>query len=335
MRNVKYSSIGGCALFSGMFAVKLGVNTNLLTTYGSDINELQCGLITRGKKTLHTGEYRPVFPRNLSEVSLDSSGDKVKLTIINIGKMSTCSTSICIFQSGVGAKYISGAIVYNMAPNIEGGDIVGSKIYLCHPNAYLLCPTMDEFAEDVTKSIRDCDPLSIISLDAQGCVRKVASNGHEYYAEWRNVARHLKYLDIIKMNEFEAQYAFGFSTIREVNRKNWYHVLHSVIDKIGSMAEQYNKRLIFMITLGSDGMLVGIGKWHLAYIEPFKVNEVDPFGAGDSCHVAFVKKTNRYWRATNHYRRRLRQGMSISDVFVCGRRFGRARDRVPLSIFGG
>ena len=130
----------------------------------------------------------------------------------------------------------------------------------------------DDFSIDVLKCLSS---KGILSVDAQGYLREV--RGEKVYpVDWQNKLEALKYIDILKVNEHEAEVLTGFKDLRKAAIQ---------------LAEWGVKEVL--LTLGSMGSLIyAEGMFH--EIPAYPPNEiVDATGCGDTYAMGYLYMRNQ------------------------------------------
>ena len=130
----------------------------------------------------------------------------------------------------------------------------------------------DDFSIDVLKCLSS---KGILSVDAQGYLREV--RGEKVFAvDWQNKLEALKYIDILKVNEHEAEVLTGFKDLKKA---------------AAQLAEWGVKEVL--LTLGSMGSLIyAEGQFHeIPAYPPHEV--VDATGCGDTYAMGYLYMRNK------------------------------------------
>ena len=130
----------------------------------------------------------------------------------------------------------------------------------------------DDFSIDVLKYL---STKGILSVDAQGYLREV--RGEKVYpVDWQNKIEALKYIDILKVNEHEAEVLTGYKDLRKAAIQ---------------LAEWGVKEVL--LTLGSMGSLIyAEGQFHeIPAYPPHEV--VDATGCGDTYSMGYLYMRNK------------------------------------------
>jgi len=127
----------------------------------------------------------------------------------------------------------------------------------------------DDFSIDVIKYLSERGTLVV---DAQGYLREV--RGEKVYAiDWENKMEALKYIDILKVNEYEISVLTGIEDVHEACKKLVEWGVKEVLLTLGS----------FGSTIYADGKFYDIPAY-----EP--LNVVDATGCGDTYVMGYVYK---------------------------------------------
>lgn len=127
----------------------------------------------------------------------------------------------------------------------------------------------DDFSLDVLRYLSDKGTLVV---DAQGYLREVRDQ-HVYPVDWHSKLEALRYVDILKVNEYEVETLTGTKDLHEGARR---------------LAEWGVREVL--LTLGSYGSIIyADGVFHeIPAYEPLKV--VDATGCGDTYVMGYVYK---------------------------------------------
>ena len=127
----------------------------------------------------------------------------------------------------------------------------------------------DDFSLDVVKYLFT---KGTVVMDAQGYLRKV-HDGKVYACDWENKFEFFKYIDILKVNEYEVEVLTGKTDLHEAAQQ---------------LADWGIKEVL--LTLGSYGSIVLVdGKFYdIPAYEPLSI--VDATGCGDTYVMGYVYK---------------------------------------------
>ena len=127
----------------------------------------------------------------------------------------------------------------------------------------------DDFPIDVVKYLSN---KGVVVMDAQGFLRNV-KDGNVYPCDWHNKFEFFKYIDILKVNEYEVEVLTGIKDLHQAALQ---------------LAEWGIKEVL--LTLGSYGSIVLVdGKFYdIDAYEPLSV--VDATGCGDTYVMGYVYK---------------------------------------------
>lgn len=130
----------------------------------------------------------------------------------------------------------------------------------------------DDFSLDVVKLLSGKGKLAV---DAQGYLREV--RGEQVYpTDWKDKREALKYIDILKVNEHEAEVLTGFKDFKQVALQ---------------LAEWGVKEVL--LTLGSLGSIIyAEGTFYKIPAYPAK-NVVDATGCGDTYSMGYLYMRNK------------------------------------------
>lgn len=130
----------------------------------------------------------------------------------------------------------------------------------------------DDFSLDVVKLLSGKGKLAV---DAQGYLREV--RGEQVYpTDWKNKREALKYIDILKVNEHEAEVLTGFKDFKQAALQ---------------LAEWGVKEVL--LTLGSLGSIIyAEGTFYKIPAYPAK-NVVDATGCGDTYSMGYLYMRNK------------------------------------------
>ena len=130
----------------------------------------------------------------------------------------------------------------------------------------------DDFSLDVVKLLSGKGKLAV---DAQGYLREV--RGEQVYpTDWKDKREALKYIDILKVNEHEAEVLTGFKDFKQAALQ---------------LAEWGVKEVL--LTLGSLGSIIyAEGKFYKIPAYPAK-NVVDATGCGDTYSMGYLYMRNK------------------------------------------
>lgn len=130
----------------------------------------------------------------------------------------------------------------------------------------------DDFSLDVVKLLSGKGKLAV---DAQGYLREV--RGEQVYpTDWKDKREALKYIDILKVNEHEAEVLTGFKDFKQAALQ---------------LAEWGVKEVL--LTLGSLGSIIyAEGTFHKIPAYPAK-NVVDATGCGDTYSMGYLYMRNK------------------------------------------
>ena len=130
----------------------------------------------------------------------------------------------------------------------------------------------DDFSLDVFKHL---SAKGILSVDAQGYLREV--RGEKVYAiDWKNKRDFLKYVDILKVNEFEIESLTGYSDVKKAALQ---------------LADWGVKEVC--ITLGSYGSVIYADKTFFV-IPAYPISKVvDATGCGDTYSTGYLYKRSQ------------------------------------------
>ncbi len=130
----------------------------------------------------------------------------------------------------------------------------------------------DDFSLDVIKYLSE---KGILSVDAQGYLREVRDE-KVYPVDWNGKEEALKYIDILKVNEHEAEVLTGSSDYQEAAKK---------------LAKWGVKEVL--LTLGSEGSLIHAdGKFYKIPAYP-PTEVVDATGCGDTYMLGYLYMRNK------------------------------------------
>ena len=130
----------------------------------------------------------------------------------------------------------------------------------------------DDFSIDVLKYL---STKGVLSVDAQGYLREV--RGEKVYpVDWENKIEALQYIDILKVNEHEAEVLTGYKDLKKAAIQ---------------LAEWGVKEVL--LTLGSMGSLIyAEGKFHeIPAYPPHEV--IDATGCGDTYSMGYLYMRNK------------------------------------------
>lgn len=130
----------------------------------------------------------------------------------------------------------------------------------------------DDFSLDVVKLLSGKGKLAV---DAQGYLREV--RGEQVYpTDWKDKREALKYIDILKVNEYEAEVLTGFKDFKQAALQ---------------LAEWGVKEVL--LTLGSLGSIIyAEGTFYKIPAYPAK-NVVDATGCGDTYSMGYLYMRNK------------------------------------------
>ena len=130
----------------------------------------------------------------------------------------------------------------------------------------------DDFSLDVVKLLSGKGKLAV---DAQGYLREV--RGEQLYpTDWKDKREALKYIDILKVNEYEAEVLTGFKDFKQAALQ---------------LAEWGVKEVL--LTLGSLGSIIyAEGTFYKIPAYPAK-NVVDATGCGDTYSMGYLYMRNK------------------------------------------
>ena len=130
----------------------------------------------------------------------------------------------------------------------------------------------DDFSLDVVKLLSGKGKLAV---DAQGYLREV--RGEQVYpTDWKDKREALKYIDILKVNEYEAEVLTGFKDFKQAALQ---------------LAEWGVKEVL--LTLGSLGSIIyAEGTFYKIPAYPTK-NVVDATGCGDTYSMGYLYMRNK------------------------------------------
>ena len=130
----------------------------------------------------------------------------------------------------------------------------------------------DDFSLDVVKFLSQ---KGILSVDAQGYLREV--RGEKVYpVDWKDKKEALKYIDILKVNEHEAEVLTGYNDLKQAAIQ---------------LAEWGVKEVL--LTLGSMGSIIyAEGEFHRIPAYPPK-EVVDATGCGDTYSMGYLYMRNK------------------------------------------
>lgn len=130
----------------------------------------------------------------------------------------------------------------------------------------------DDFPLDVVKLLAR---KGVLAVDAQGYLREVKGE-HVYPTDWKEKKEALKYIDILKVNEHEAEVLTGFKDYKQAALQ---------------LAEWGVKEVL--LTLGSSGSLIyESGKFHKIPAYP-PTEVVDATGCGDTYVLGYLYMRNK------------------------------------------
>ena len=137
---------------------------------------------------------------------------------------------------------------------------------------HLGCLLSDDFSLDVVKLLSSKGKLAV---DAQGYLREV--RGEQVYpTDWKDKREALKYIDILKVNEHEAEVLTGFKDFKQAALQ---------------LAEWGVKEVL--LTLGSLGSIIyAEGTFYKIPAYPAK-NVVDATGCGDTYSMGYLYMRNK------------------------------------------
>lgn len=230
-----------------------------------------------------------------------------------------------IFVLNLHDRYTIGVIIHRL------GDIMPEDI----PKPYLkargvhIGPLVGEVPLKTVKYIREKNPKAVISLDAQGYIRKLKSihavSNQEIeklkgeglteadisawkagdveivdLGSWEGFDSFLKYVDILKMNMFEAEKIVG-SFLYELMGKDESTDPNFYMGKLEEEAKITNSDAIFIITLAEKGALISFKKGNkrkrllmeAAPVLVKKPEDMDTTGGGDSYSAAFLSEYSK------------------------------------------
>ena len=130
----------------------------------------------------------------------------------------------------------------------------------------------DDFSIDVLKYL---STKGILSVDAQGYLREV--KGEKVYpVDWQNKLEALKYIDILKVNEHEAEVLTGYKDLK----------------KAAVQLSEWGVKEV-LLTLGSMGSLI-YAEGQFFEIPAYPPHEVvDATGCGDTYSMAYLYMRNK------------------------------------------
>ncbi len=204
-------------------------------------------------------------------------------------------------------------VVEHRLPEIKPEDVPDS--YLSARGIHI-GPLFGEVPLETVKHLHD-NTNAVITLDAQGYIRHLTpfskleqdaveglkdngatpeerarwmSNDSELVtlAPWEEIGEFAKYVDVLKMNEFEAVTCAGIADEGDSRE--------SVEKAMGLLEEKLapkNKDLVLMVTMGGDGLLLSFekhGRRVREYVRPAPATVVDTTGAGDTTAAAFLRE---------------------------------------------
>ena len=177
-------------------------------------------------------------------------------------------------------------------------------------------PLFGEVPLETVKYIHD-NSDAVITLDAQGYIRHLTNfsklekdavegmkdngatpedrarwvtNDSELVtlSPWEEIGEFAKYVDVLKMNEFEAVTCAGIADEGD-SRESVEKAMGLLEDKLAPQ----NKDLVLMVTMGGDGLLLSFekhGRRVREYVRPAPATVVDTTGAGDTTAAAFLRE---------------------------------------------
>lgn len=280
-----YTSLGGNALFTALPSVALGAATTIFGNMGHGDIGLS---MTKGISDFNISNFEPIFPNSLAELNIFSRKYNRLLYLDKIRNIDGAG-NIAFIKPKTEYSSFSETYIYSLAPILDEYFALKYMQFFVQCDAILFCPVNGEVSVRLIKLIRKYCKKSFLSIDMQGTVRQVGTDRKEYYTAITEIQDYIANVDFIKLNDIEAQYAFGIKNPVPATKLNWYTVLGKSIGKILHYANNYNPNLIFMITLGSEGLILGMSSRQIILINALPSNVIDHLGAGDAAHAAFVK----------------------------------------------
>jgi len=151
--------------------------------------------------------------------------------------------------------------------NVNTGAVITSMPANLAPKAIHLGAVMGELSLELLSHLPD----TLVSIDAQGVLRKRAEDGSTILSMNETAARFFKRADILKFSIEEAKAASS-----ELDPASAASMLR---DEYGG---------IVFVTLGEKGAYLADGT--VSFVPAFHANTVDPTGAGDTFCAAFLSE---------------------------------------------
>ena len=280
-----YTSLGGNALFTALSSVSLGVTTTVFGNMGHEDMEVYK---TEGLSDLISNKYEPIFPNSFNELYIFSKEHNGQLHLEGINHIDGLGNVVFI-KSKTDYSSSSDTYIYSLAPRLDEYFVINNMHILAEFDAILLCPVNGEVSGKLVKVIRECCKNSFLTIDMQGTVRQVGIDRKEYSTFVPEIQDYISNVDFIKLNDIEAQYAFGIKIPIPVTRSNWHTILRYPIEQILHYTKTCNPDLIFMITFGAEGLIIITDSRKIIFIKALPSTVIDHLGAGDAAHAAFVK----------------------------------------------
>ncbi|MHB1350325.1 MAG: PfkB family carbohydrate kinase [Desulfobulbaceae bacterium] len=279
-----YTSLGGNALFTALSSVALCANTTIFGNMGCnniELFKLQKNIDFKAVK------FESIFPNSIDDLITFSQTNNGLLHLEGINSLDIIG-NILLIKAKNEYNSFPDTYVYSLSPQIDYDFLLKYMHIFTNCDAIMLCPVLGEIHAPLVKFMRRHCQNSFITIDLQGVVRRVDSDKHEYHASVEEIEGYINSTDFIKFNDLEVQHALGLMQPTPATELNWTTILKDPINKLFTYMEICNPNLIFMITFGAEGMILGVSNRQIIYIKSLESNVIDHLGAGDAAHASFV-----------------------------------------------